>query len=156
MKRFVDLVEACLPHIQEVFPWDMEELLEQKPDVLLVDTREPYEFEPMHIEGSINVPRGILESACDWGYDETVPELAAARERPVVVICRSGNRSALAAYVMQQMGYQQVYSLKTGLRGWNDFELPLVDKDGQPVDIDEAEEFFSPEIRPEQHGPQGA
>ena len=44
-------------------PWDLEERLQQNPDLLLVDVREPYEFDAMHIAGSMNVPRGILESA---------------------------------------------------------------------------------------------
>jgi len=47
--------------------------------------------------------RGILETACEYGYEETVPELAQARERAVVIVCRSGNRSALVAWVMQEM-----------------------------------------------------
>jgi len=153
MKRFTDLIAEILPEITEVFPWDVEELHEQKPGLLLLDTREPYEFDQMRIAGSINAPRGILETACDWGYDETIPELAAARERPVLVVCRSGNRSALAAHVMQQMGYQDVASLKTGLRGWTDYELPLVDAEGKEVDIDAAEAFFTPKVTPEQMPP---
>ncbi len=134
-------------------PWDMEDILEENPDVLLVDTREPYEFDKMRIANSINAPRGVLETCCDWGYDETIPELAAARDKQVIVICRSGNRSALAAHVMQQMGYTNVASLKTGLKGWTDFELPLVDAEGNEVDIDDADEFFTPHIKPEQMPP---
>jgi rhodanese-related sulfurtransferase len=154
MKKFSDLIEETLPEIQEVFPWDMEELEQNKNDILLLDTREPYEFDAMRIEGSLNVPRGILETACEWGFEETEPELVEARERPVVVICRSGNRSALAAYTMQQLGYRDVYSLKTGLRGWNDYELPLIDNDGNRVDPDDAEEYFAPNLRPEQMPPE--
>lgn len=153
MKRFVDFIADCLPSIKEVFPWDLDKLCQEHLDVLLIDTREPYEFQAGHIEGSINVPRGILETACEYGYEETVPELVQARERPVVVICRSGNRSALAAWVMQQMGYRDVYSLKTGLRGWNDYELPLVKPDGSHLDVDEADEYFTPRLRPEQMPP---
>lgn len=154
MKKFTDLIEETLPEIREVFPWDMEELEQNKNNILLLDTREPYEFDAMRIEGSLNVPRGILETACEWGFEETEPELVEARERPVVVICRSGNRSALAAYTMQQMGYRDVYSLKTGLRGWNDYELPLIDNDGNRVDPDDAEEYFAPNLRPEQMPPE--
>lgn len=154
MKRFNDLIEEVLPQITEVFPWDMEDIMKDKPGVLLLDIREPYEFDSMHIENSLNVPRGILETACEWGFDETVPELVEARERPVVVICRSGNRSALAAHVMQLMGYGDVCSLKTGLRGWNDYELPLVDSEGNTVDIDDAEEYFIPHVTPEQMPPE--
>jgi len=124
------------------------------PPPLILDVREPEEFAAMHIAGSINVPRGILESACDWGYEETVPELVAAREREVVVVCRSGNRSALAARTMQLMGYRHVLSLKTGLRGWNDAELPLVDAEGRPVPVESADEHFTPRVREDQLPPE--
>ncbi len=153
VKKYTELVEAVLPQIDELFPWDLEERLQQDTNLLLLDIREPDEFRAMHIAGSLNVPRGILEGACDWGYDDTVPELAAARDREVIVICRSGNRSALAAHTMQQLGYTRVRSLKTGLRGWNDNEQPLVDATGATVDIDEAEEFFRNKPTPEQLGP---
>jgi rhodanese-related sulfurtransferase len=153
MKKYTELVEALLPNINEIFPWDLEEKLESNEDMLLVDIREPYEFDVMRIKGSINVPRGILESAADWGYDETVPELAEARDREVILMCRSGNRSVMAADVLQKMGYEQVYSLKTGLKGWNDFEQPLVDSEGNEVDIDTADEFFENKVRPEQMPP---
>lgn len=153
MKRFTDLVNDCLPEIKEIFPWDLVDWMASGRELLLVDIREPYEYAAMHIAGSIAVPRGILESACEYGYEETVPQLAAAREQEVVLICRSGNRSALAAYVMQLMGYQKVYSLKTGLRGWNDFEQPLVDAEDREVAIDEADEFFATRLRPDQMPP---
>ena len=155
MKHYMDFVEEILPGIRELFPWDAEEMLKTKgDDVLIVDTREPYEFDAMHIEGAINVPRGILEPACEWGFEETVPELVEARDRPVLVVCRSGNRSALAAHTLQLMDFREVYSLKTGLRGWNDYELPLVDKHGQPVDTDQAEAYFYSGPRPDQLPPE--
>ena len=150
MKRFMDMVAECLPHIKEILPWDYAELQQQHPDVLLLDIREPYEFQAARIEGSICVPRGILETACEFGYEETVPELALARERPVVVICRSGNRSALVALTLQDMGFQNVCSLKTGLRGWNDYELPLIKDNGEALDVDSADDYFMPRLRPEQ------
>lgn len=153
MKRFVDLIAECLPKIKEVMPWDIAQLRQEDPNLLILDIREPYEYQTARIDNSLNVPRGILETACEYGYEETIPELVKARERPVLVICRSGNRSALAAYVMQQMGFRSVASLKTGLRGWNDYELPLVKADGQRLDMDDADEYFSPKVRPEQMPP---
>lgn len=153
MKTYKDLVNDCLPHITELFPWDLKEELDQEKDILLVDINEPREFDRAHIPGSINVPRGILESACDYDYDETVPELAGGRDREIVVICRSGYRSALAAYTMQQMGFINVRSLKTGLRGWNDDENPLVDEKDNAVDPDFADEYFSPPLRDDQRKP---
>ena len=154
MKTFRSLIDDVLPSIQEIFPWDLEEKLNESDDILLIDITEPREFNTVHIKDSINLPRGILESGCDWGYTDTVPELAAARDKEVVVICRSGNRSALAAFTMQLMGFSNVMSLKTGLRGWFDYELPLYDGEGNEVDEDDADEYFSQSPSAEQMGPE--
>lgn len=144
------LIEEALETVDEVFPWDLEEWITEKKEMVLLDVREPCGFEAMRIEGSFNVPRGILETACEYNYDETVPELVEARDRKVVVICRSGKRSVLAAQTMQRMGYQDAISLKLGVKGWNDSDLPLYDSQGKQVDADAAEEFLVPELRPEQ------
>ncbi len=153
MKRYNDLVNDCLPHIEEVFPWDLADDIAETPDLLLIDVSEPAEFSRAHIPGSLNVARGILESACEYDYDETVPELAAGRDRDLVLICRSGRRSALATYTLMQMGFGKIRSLKTGLRGWNDDEYPLVDAQQKPVDPDTAEAYFTTRLRPEQRKP---
>jgi rhodanese-related sulfurtransferase len=153
MKNFLELIKGCLTDVREIMPWDLEARLEANPDLLIVDVREPYEFEAMHIEGSLNVPRGVLESACEWDYEETVPALVEARDREVVVVCRSGYRSVLAAHSMQVLGYRDVVSLATGLRGWKDYDQPLVAGEGQPVDLDDADVYFTPSIRYDQQRP---
>ncbi len=150
MKSFSDLVAAHLGDVEEEFPWDIEERSSEGQSPLIVDVREHSEFSAMHIEGSLHVPRGILESACDYNYEETIPELVEARDSDIVVVCRSGNRSVLAAYTMRLMGYTRICSMKTGLRGWNDYELPLVNIDSHPVTVEEADEFFTTRLRPEQ------
>lgn len=150
--NFKNLVAQALEEIDEIFPWDLEEQLETESPPMLVDIREASEFDQLHIKGSIFAPRGILETCCDWGYAETIPDLANARDKDVVVICRSGNRSALAAVTMKQLGYSNVLSLKTGVRGWNDADLPLVNIQQEEVDADWAEGFLSPEIADEQFG----
>lgn len=150
MKTIEDFIAEALQTVEELFPWDLEEALQNTPDLLLLDIREPYEFDAMHIEGAINVPRGILETACDYDYEETRPELVEARDRDIVVICRSGKRSVLAADVLQQMGYRKIRSLKTGMRGWSDYEQDMVNGNGEPVDEDSAIDYFTPKLRPEQ------
>lgn len=150
---FANLVAAALPHIRELMPWDVDAMRKATPDLLIVDIREPDEYAAGHIQGSLLVPRGILEASCDWGYSDTLPALAQARTQPVVLVCRSGNRTALAALTLQQMGYEQVFSMKTGVRGWNDYELPLVNLQGEQVDIDLAEEILSPPVLPIQMAP---
>lgn len=153
MKKFMELIRDCLTDVKELMPWDLEERLRDNPDLLLVDVREPYEFDAMHIAGSLNVPRGILESACEWDYEETIPELVRARDREVVVVCRSGNRSILAAHSLQVLGFRRVASLETGLRGWKDYDQPLVDAAGNDVDLDEADLYFTPQVRDDQLRP---
>ncbi len=153
MNRFIQLIQNCLTDVREIMPWDLEERLQEKPDLMILDVREPYEYDAMHIENSINVPRGILESACEWDYEETIPALVRAREQEIVVVCRSGYRSVLAANSMQVLGYKNVASLQTGLRGWNDYEQPLVDKDGNPVDLEAADDYFTAHLREDQRRP---
>lgn len=153
MKTYSQLIEECLDTVEEVFPWDLEEELQSDNKPLLLDIREPEEFNAMHVRDSMNVPRGILEQSCEWDFEETIPELVQARNEPIIVICRSGNRSVLAAYTMQQMGYENVKSLKTGLKGWTDYEQPLVDNDNQEIDIDDADEYFASKVKPEQIRP---
>jgi len=151
MKRYTDLVADALTRVKEIQPWDLSKQLAAGRELVLLDVREPAEFAKLCVPGAINVPRGVLEQSCEWDFDETVPWLADGRELDIVVICRSGYRSALVADVMQQMGYTSVVSLKTGVRGWNDFEQPLVDAAGNQVDGDSADALLAPRLRPDQH-----
>lgn len=153
MKRYADLVADALTRVREIQPWDLTRQLAAGSQAILLDVREPAEFAMLRIPNSINVPRGVLEQSCEWDFDETVPALAAGREREIVVICRSGYRSALVADVMQVMGFGNVVSLKSGVRGWNDFEQPLLDVAGNIVDPDTADELLAPRLRPEQRKP---
>ncbi|KAF0206433.1 MAG: Rhodanese domain [Gallionellaceae bacterium] len=153
MSGYDDFVSEALARVSEIMPWDLSRALAAGSKPLLLDVREPSEFAMLRIPGSINVPRGILEQSCEWDYDETVPELAAVREREIVVICRSGKRSVLAADVMQRMGFSNVASLKLGIRGWNDAELPLENVSGDAVDADAGNELLASRVKPEQRKP---
>ena len=153
MKKFNDLVAESAKNVTEIFPWDLEERLTKNPSLILLDIREPYEFDAMHIKDSLNVPRGVLETACEWDYEETVAELVNARDKEVIVACRSGNRSIFACEVMQKLGYSNVVSLKTGLRGWSDYEQALYDKNNEEVDEDSAIDFFTTNLRKDQMAP---
>lgn len=153
MSRYDDLVAEALTRVKEIMPWDLSRSLAAGGKPILLDVREPAEFALLHIPGSVNVPRGVLEQSCEWDYDETEPSLAAGRDQEIVVICRSGKRSVLAADMMQRMGFTNVVSLKTGVRGWADFEQSMVDDAENTVDGDSAEELLAPHLRPEQRKP---
>ena len=143
MKKFADFVDEARQQIDELFPWDVEEIIKQDDNSLVIDIREECEFISHHIEHSMLIPRGILETACEYDYEDSVPELVEARDREIILICRSGNRSLLAALTMKIMGYENVKSMKTGLRGWNDYELPLMNIKKETVDPDKADELLN-------------
>jgi len=140
---YKDLIAKISPQIKEYFPWDIEEKLNTEDDILFLDVRENQEYDTMHIDNSLHVPRGILETAVEWDHEETEPELVEARDREIVVVCRSGSRSVFATYTLMQMGYNNVSSLKTGLRGWNEYDLPLVDLEGKSIDPELGDKYFA-------------
>ena len=94
--------------VAEVSP----EWLEEQPAALrVIDVREPAEFNgPLgHIEGAELVPLAkLLRAAEAWDHGETL-----------VMVCRSGARSAGATQVLGQLGFQTVYNLEGGMIAWN-------------------------------------
>lgn len=88
MQNYGNLVADALTRVREILPWDLSRMLAAGEQPMLLDVREPAEFSRLHLRGSINVPRGVLEQSCEWDYDETVPALAAGREQEIVVIDR--------------------------------------------------------------------
>jgi len=78
---------------------------------LLLDVREPAEYERARIEGAELVPLGQLEARLD--------ALAPWRERPVVVHCWTGGRSARACRLLQQHGFADVWNLAGGIDAWS-------------------------------------
>ncbi|GAB2497151.1 rhodanese-like domain-containing protein [Arenimonas alkanexedens] len=90
--------------------------------VPVVDVREPGEFAAGHIPGASSIPRGVLEFEVD-GHPavncERDPALA-HRDQPIVLYCRSGGRSALAAEALLRLGFSQPMSLAGGYLAWTE------------------------------------
>lgn len=105
------LVEEAKKEICEIDPEAAERRLADGKMVVL-DVREPAELEGGILAGAMSIPRGVLEFRIG-----SIPELA-DRAVPVLVYCRSGGRSALAAQTLQRMGYSNVVSLAGGFQGW--------------------------------------
>lgn len=122
----MDFVQAARSQIKELNGEELTRLRAENPDVLLVDVRESSEHEQGHIEGAMLVPRGILEAAADHNYPKRFQALVDARERPVVLYCATGGRSAMAAVTLQLMGFQDVASLAGGFTQWEKDGLPVV------------------------------
>ena len=120
MKTFKQIVEEARKEVKELFPWDVTERMEKNPDALVLDIREECEYIAYHIEHSMLIPRGILETACEEEYEDSVPEIIEARDREVIVVCRSGNRSGMAQQLMQSAGFSNVRNLIGGMLHWQE------------------------------------
>ena len=107
-----DLVALAKQNITEVNA-DMARKLLAEGNITLIDTREESEFAAGHIDNAILLPRGVLEFKLN-----TIPELA-DKTKAVLIYCRTGGRSALAAQTLQTLGYTNVLSLAGGFEGWN-------------------------------------
>ena len=92
---------------------------------LIIDVREPNEWESGHIPGALHAPRGMLEWYADPTYANHKPQLAAAREQQVVVQCAAGGRSLLAAQTLQRLGFKNVSSMAGGFNDWSAKGLPV-------------------------------
>ncbi|MEZ6183920.1 MAG: rhodanese-like domain-containing protein [Planctomycetota bacterium] len=114
---FLRVVDAAKARIREVTCAEL--LSEQRgptpPRVL--DVREESEFAQDRVAGSEHLGKGILER----DVEERVPD----PNTPLVLYCGGGFRSALAADVLQTMGYTDVRSLAGGIRAWREAGYPL-------------------------------
>ncbi|MEW5916471.1 MAG: rhodanese-like domain-containing protein [Gemmatimonadota bacterium] len=108
-KTYRDLVSEAKTRIREISPADSVALHTRADGTLFIDVREPNEWNLGHIPGARLVPRGNLESNI---------EALAERDQRIVLYCASGNRTALAADTLQEMGFTNVESMAGGFRGW--------------------------------------
>ena len=79
---------------------------------LLLDVREPWEFEYCHIEGSVLIPMGELASELETLQDEV------DHDREIIMICHHGIRSRQMGYYMEQAGYKNITNLDGGVEAW--------------------------------------
>ena len=106
-----DMVAAAKLHITEVDAATAKQLLAEG-NIVVVDTREESEYAAGHIANALLLPRGVLEFKIG-----SSPELA-DKSKAVLIYCRTGGRSALAAQTMQQLGYNNVLSMAGGFEAW--------------------------------------
>jgi rhodanese-related sulfurtransferase len=125
-KSLIDLVAEARARIREITPAELFRWIEDKPDLLIVDVREPDEYARGHLPKSVNIPRGILETSADLVYQKRHPILSRARGRSVVLYCTTGGRSAMGADVLQEMGFIHVANLEGGILEWDAEDFPVV------------------------------
>jgi len=107
--------------VEEIEPFEAAQEIEGG-DVVLIDTREPHEYQEAHLENGKLVPPGLLRD-----------EIAAAapnKSARTILYCRSGNRSYKAAEQLQALGYTDVASMAGGILAWQEQGLPVLATEG--------------------------
>lgn len=95
-------------------------LLINRQDALVVDVRETAEWSSGHIPNARHVALGHL--------GKHLSEIEKFKDKPVIVVCASGNRSGSACNVLKKAGFQQVFNLAGGVHAWSDAGLPMTRK----------------------------
>lgn len=110
------LVGGRLSGVKEVGIAEALQLINHK-NALVLDVREENEFKTGHILNSRLIPLGKLK--------ERIGELERYREQPIVVVCRSGQRTNAACVLLGKQGFSLVYNLAGGILAWQKANLPL-------------------------------
>lgn len=87
-------------------------------NVQLIDIRTPQEYAAGHIQSAINIDYYSATFAVEMDKF--------AKDKPIYIYCRSGNRTSLATEQLTKMGYMQLFDLQSGIIGWQSANLPLV------------------------------
>jgi rhodanese-related sulfurtransferase len=104
-----------MAHVPEIGIAQLRQRLTAEPAPFLLDVREPWEYQAGHVPGARLIPLGELEDRVN-----EVP-----RDRPVLVICHSGQRSLAAAGYLVQLGYAGVSNIDGGTAAWIERGYPV-------------------------------
>jgi rhodanese-related sulfurtransferase len=121
-----DMVEEAARSVEAISAATLKEGLDRGEVDLVVDVREPNEWEQGHVPGAMNVPRGMLELSADPKSPVAEPALSADKDARVVVYCLKapGARSLFAAQTLGKMGYSNVAAMRGGFEEWRAEGLP--------------------------------
>ena len=109
---FLNLVNEAKRRIREVTVAETKARITQNPAATLIDVREDTEWQAAHAAGAVHLGKGIIER----DIEEKVPD----KTTELILYCGGGYRSALAADVLQQMGYSNVFSMAGGWKAWKE------------------------------------
>ncbi len=128
-------VDEALPHVEMIGVEGVKSLIDEGSDYLLIDVRGAEEHHPGYIPGSVNVPRGTLEFNMGKNeFWEGIKLHAPKKDANIVVYCKKGQRSILAAYTLKKMGFTKVRYMEGGYKNW-EMNYPMVyDKDDMSHD----------------------
>jgi rhodanese-related sulfurtransferase len=113
---FLQVVNAAKSRIREVTVDETKQRMKANAEARLIDVREDNEWEDSHAAGAEHLGKGIIER----DIEHTIPD----KDAEIILYCGGGYRSALAADVLQQMGYTNVISMDGGWKRWQELGYP--------------------------------
>ena len=121
-----EMIQEARSSVQEVSVQDAHDGLRSGEVHMLIDVREPWEWDKGHISDAVSIPRGLLELRADPESPVTNPELSGNKDARVIVYCTKSPsaRSMLAAQTLGRMGFSNVAALRGGLEEWQAEGLP--------------------------------
>ena len=118
MKTFPELLEEANAEIKSVSPEELKQQLDNE-EIILVDVRSKDVIEAEgQIEGSVHVPRDMLEFHADQRPDNPLRKEELDPEKKIVVYCGVGGQGTLSTKTLQDMGYKDVSNLSGGTSAW--------------------------------------
>jgi rhodanese-related sulfurtransferase len=120
---FLKLVDEAKKRIHEISVQATLERLEEDDSVRLIDVREDHEWQAGHAAGAQHLSKGIIER----DIEQAVPD----KGTELILYCGGGYRSALAAEVLQRMGYYDVSSMAGGWKAWKEAGAPIEGNKGE-------------------------
>jgi rhodanese-related sulfurtransferase len=124
-KSASQIVAEARQTIAEITVAQPKEELEQGQAGLVLDVREPAEWEKAHIPGALLAPRGMLEWYADPNTPYAKPELTTRHDARIIVACASGGRSMLSSQTLKSMGYTNVVNMAGGFNEWSKQGFPV-------------------------------
>jgi len=126
-KTFRQMVAEARSEVEVVSPKDAQQRMQQDPNTLVVDVRQPTDLMPLGvIPGALNVPLGVLPLRADQELPERMREQQLQdRDRPVLMTCGGGGQAALGSKVLKDMGFTKVALIDGGTTGWKEAGLPV-------------------------------
>ena len=109
---FLKVVDDAKSRVREVSVAETQARMKENSGAKLIDVREDNEWEAAHAAGAIHLGKGIIER----DIETAVPD----KDTELILYCGGGYRSALAADVLQRMGYTNVFSMAGGWKAWKD------------------------------------
>ena len=118
MKTFLQLLEKANSEINQISCSELNDALGSE-DLVLVDVRSKEIIQSDGtIEGSVNIPRGMLEFHADQREENPFRRPELSPDKKIVLYCGAGGQSALSSKTLQDMGFTNVYNLTGGTNAW--------------------------------------